>query len=407
MQAPASPRQWRWLLVAVALIGLGWFISAAGTALFPFALGLVLAYVLLPVVNGIEAVLPWPSHASLQRSLAILLVYLAVIVMVAVALISLVPTLVQQVTHFMELLPSYVERIQEDLEGWTSQYRAAVPEEVQAWVDRQVQAAVASLQGIGQSLALSAVRMVSSTVGTVIGLFIVPVWLFFVLKDQRQAMPAFYGMFPPDLRPTVRDIVFMVDYVLGRYIRAQLLLGLVVGVVTLAGLTALGVPFAPVLAVIAGIGELIPIIGPILGAIPAVLVVLATDPSRVFAVVLLFWGIQIIENNFLVPRIQGSAVQLPPPIIMILLVGAGEAIGVWGMLAAVPVAAILRDVFVYLYRRAGGHLPPTPTEQALAARVATETAPTKEEHEPSKAGGDRAVADSERQGAGVAVPPRS
>ncbi|MBI4498596.1 MAG: AI-2E family transporter [Chloroflexi bacterium] len=373
MQTFASVQVQRWLLVGVALVAALWFLYAAQTALLPFVLGLVLAYVLLPLVNLLEGALPWPRDRSLRRSLAVLLIYLAGLSALALAVAYLVPALAQQVSQFLDRLPIYAQRIQANLEEWTIQYRTMVPEDVQAWVDQQIQAGIASLQGVGQGLLLNLVRMVSATIGTVLGLFIIPIWLFFVLKDQPRAMPAFYGIFPPSVRPAVRDTVFIVDYILGRYIRTQLLLGGMVGLATFVGLTAIGVPFAPVLAVIGGFGELIPIIGPILGAIPAILVALATDPSHLIPVLILYWGIQFLENNLLVPRMQGAAVQLPPPIIMMLLVGAGEAVGIWGMLAAVPLAAILRDVFVYFYRRAGGHLPPTATEVALAAYLATHT----------------------------------
>ena len=376
------------MLAAGALTAAGWFFWTAGTALFPFALGSVLAYILLPLVNGLERVLPWPPAPSARRPLAILLVYIAVFGTAGAGLAYLAPALAREAAHFLELLPTYVEDAQASLEGWTSQYRTTIPETAQTWVDQQVESAAAGLQAVGAAVALNAVQMVSATVSTVLGLFIIPVWLFFVLKDQPKAMPAFYGIFPPETRATARDIVFIVDYVLGRYVRAQLLLGLFIGLVTLIGLTALGIPFAPVLAVIGGIGELIPIVGPILGAVPAVLVVLATDPSQTVVVILLYWGIQILENNLLVPRIQGSALQLPPAIIMILLVAAAEVVGIWGMIVIVPVAAILRDVFVYLYRRVGGHLDATATEVALEARLAA--VPSLEALEESTAGAARA-----------------
>ena len=115
------------------------------------------------------------------------------------------------------------------------------------------------------------------------------------------------------------------------------------------GLFLLGIRFSAVLGVIAGVTELVPVIGPLLGAIPGSLVTLATSPNDLVPVLLLYVGIQLVENALLVPRIQGRAVEIHPAIIMVILVVASEAAGLWGVLLAVPVAAVARDVFKYFY----------------------------------------------------------
>jgi predicted PurR-regulated permease PerM len=106
-----------------------------------------------------------------------------------------------------------------------------------------------------------------------------------------------------------------------------------------------------VLGLIAGIFEVLPNIGPYLGAIPAILVALATNPFSAIWVALAFFAIQMIENLLLVPRISGKSVQLHPALVMMVLVIGGQLAGFWGMLIAVPLTAIIRDVFLYLYLR--------------------------------------------------------
>ena len=112
----------------------------------------------------------------------------------------------------------------------------------------------------------------------------------------------------------------MVNSVIGSYVRAQLLSATIVGVMVFIGLSILGIKFAAILGLVAGLFGLIPIIGPLLGAVPGLLVTLASSPSQVLWVALVYVIVQLIENNLISPRIQGSAVRLNPAIIMVTLV---------------------------------------------------------------------------------------
>jgi predicted PurR-regulated permease PerM len=116
-------------------------------------------------------------------------------------------------------------------------------------------------------------------------------------------------------------------------------------------LVIIGVPFALILGLIAGVFEVLPYVGPILGAIPAVIVALLTDPGKALWVVIAFIAIQQVENLLLVPRVAGKSVKLHPALVMVVLVIGNQLAGFWGMLMAVPVTAVIRDIFKYLYLR--------------------------------------------------------
>ena len=146
-------------------------------------------------------------------------------------------------------------------------------------------------------------------------------------------------------------MVRIADRILSAYVRGQLLLCLFIGVMATLGLVVLGVQAPVALGLIAGILEVLPFIGPILGLVPAVIVATIQEPILGLWTLLLFIGIQQIENIFLVPRISGKAVELHPALIMVVLVVGNEAAGLLGMLVAVPLAAIVRDLFRYLYLR--------------------------------------------------------
>jgi predicted PurR-regulated permease PerM len=156
-----------------------------------------------------------------------------------------------------------------------------------------------------------------------------------------------------------------VDGLLGSYLRGQLLLCLIVGGMATIALILLGIDAALLLGTIAGVLELIPILGPYMGALPAVLIALVKEPILALWTALAFAAIQQIENLFLVPRISGNAVRFHPALVMVIVLMGSQLAGLWGLLVAVPVAAMIRDVYAYLYLRT--------TERGATPEMALET----------------------------------
>ncbi|MBI2886997.1 MAG: AI-2E family transporter [Chloroflexi bacterium] len=353
LQAESGQRNRR-ILVIVALCGVGLFLFLARGALTPFILGLALAYVALPLVRRIEGALPFSTERRGQaRLLALLSVYLAMLALLVLAGVLVLPMLVQQVLHFFELLPATVARAQEVLDSLAAEYQASVPPELRGGIEDALARSAQNLGSAVQEGLVKGLAVVSQTFSLLLGLLTIPVWLFYVLKDREQARAWFYRLVPAGAQEDVAAVAGIVDRVLSSYLRAQLFLGLAVGLLTGIGLALLGVPSALVLGLISGVTELIPILGPILGSVIGILVTLANAPEKVLLVLILYVGVQQLENNLLVPRIQGQAVAMHPAVIMVLLVLTSEVAGLWGMLVAVPIAAVCRDVFTYLYRRFG------------------------------------------------------
>jgi hypothetical protein len=151
----------------------------------------------------------------------------------------------------------------------------------------------------------------------------------------------------------VRNVLGIGDAVFKNYIRAMLTQGVIVGIMAYIALEILVVRYPIGLAVIAGVTEMIPIIGPIIGAVPAILVAVAQDPIKGLWVALAFLIIQQIENNLIVPKIQGDFLRLHPGVIIVLLVVAGALGGLVWVLLVVPMAALVRDLYQYSYLRLG------------------------------------------------------
>ncbi|MEA3397431.1 MAG: AI-2E family transporter, partial [Chloroflexota bacterium] len=156
---------------------------------------------------------------------------------------------------------------------------------------------------------------------------------------------------PIQFRKDVLNIVVLADGIFASYLRGQLLLGTIIGLLSMFGYSLLGVRFAVLLGLISGVFELLPNIGPILGGIPAVLVALTQGPALALWTALLAFGIQQVENLLLTPRVLGRSVKLHPVLVMIVLVIGSEIGGVLGLFLAPVTTAVLRDIFRYLYYR--------------------------------------------------------
>ncbi len=342
----------RLLLVLLAIIVVGWVIWHARGALTPFLIGAILAYLLAPVVEFVHRTMRLPAQfSSLSRALSVIITYVAVAAVMVVAGYYLIPPLISQTNQFIDNVPDYVTEVQAELNRLNNFYEQNVPDAVRTNIE-------GNLDSVGSQVATAvraAMQVTVSAVGTLIGfvagLAVLPLWLFYVLKDQRRGMMWFYNLWPDSWRADVRAVVGIIDRILAAYIRVQLFLGILIGVTTGVAMWLIGLKQAIVLGLFAGIFELVPVLGPWLAFLTAALVTLATDPNKLLLVGLAFLGIQQLENTFLVPKLQGDALRLNPAVIMMLLVIGGALWGLFGLIVIVPVTAVVRDVFVYLYHR--------------------------------------------------------
>jgi predicted PurR-regulated permease PerM len=187
--------------------------------------------------------------------------------------------------------------------------------------------------------------------------------MFYVLRDQPEMSATFYRLIPPAYREDAHQMTIVLDSLLGSYFRGQLILCLSVGLMTTLGLTLLGVDLALLLGTLAGIFELVPVLGPILGAIPAIIVTLAGSPSNLFWVIVLVFAVQQIENTLLVPQVARRSVHIPPALAILVLIVGSEVGGVLGAILSLPLTATVRDIARYLYLRLSDE-PLSPQEAA-------------------------------------------
>jgi predicted PurR-regulated permease PerM len=336
------------VLVAAAVVGIVLYLGRE--ALSPFVVGLLLVYLLHPPVDRLH-------RFGVPRWIAILVVYVVVAFALYQAISLTIRPLVEQIRTFVDDLPGLLAQLDQLYQGLNlpPQLRAALDE----WI-----AGLSQGGGIDPGVLVPVVNVTAGLVSSIFGYLIIPVWAFYLLKDRRELMAAADRSLPPDWRRDVWELVAIVDRVFGQWIRGQLFLGVTVGVATFAGLMILNATIDPIfgrfallLAISAGILELLPIIGPIIAAVPAVLLALTAGPQAAIAALLLYLVVQQVENNLLVPKIQGDAVEMHPSAVMFSLVLGGAIAGLLGAILALPVTAAARDVYRYAFRRVSG-IPP-------------------------------------------------
>ncbi len=365
-----SAKRWaRTAVVSAVVLLAAHFLSQARAAMPPFVLGAIGAYLLLPLVNRLDNVMrPVLRLRRVARSLAVFVVYGLAALGLLLVLAFIVPTIAGQIGFLAKRLPELVQRaytaVPEIVQEWLDTYNRMVPDDVRSAIERSVLNTIQSLLLALQAGIVRTVTLVFSTLSFVFGLLIVPLWTFFVLRDQPEMDASFYRLMPPAYREDMRNIRVLVERVLGAYLRGQLVLCFSVGFASTVGYALIGLDFALLLGTVAGIFEIVPVLGPTLGAIPALLVALATRPDRMVWVIVLAFMVQQVENAILVPQISAGIARMHPAVVMVILVVGSAVGGVVGVLLSVPLAATVRDVALYLSLRLADH--PLEPFEALA-----------------------------------------
>jgi len=365
-RAGGVPAQVALVLAAAAVLGS--ILYLARGALSPFIVGLLLVYLLDRPVTAL-------ARLGLPRILGIPVVY-AIVVLVAYEALRLtfVP-LVEQAQSFGRELPTLLQALDEQLRRLGELYRGLdLPPEVRRAVDAAMADIGAAVLRFDPTVLLPVFGSLAAFVASLFGYLVIPVWVFYVLLDPRELGEGLRGALPPAWRADATAVGEIVRRVVGHWVRAQLILGAIVGAATYAGLLVLGALIDPVLAryalflaLIAGILELLPVIGPIISAVPGILVGATAGLEPMLAVLLLYLVIQQVENHLLVPKIQGTAIELHPAVVIVAIVVGAAVGGVLGAVLALPIAATSRNVYRYFFARCGD--PPVSVDEALAAVV--------------------------------------
>ncbi len=329
-----------------------WLLWVLRSVLLPFIVGFILAFLLLPIIRWVEKRLSGagkkPKHKQLKRITIIVVVYLLSLAVIGLIVFYVIAVMGKSLLSMAQDAPQIIPNGLYTIKQWLKSIPLLSNPSIQGQIDALALQAGAALPDVLKDFLTRGVKNVQASAGMILGFGIMPIFIFFILKDWDRLRDKFYAALPLWTRTHTKSIFSILQTVVGRYIRGQLLLGLAVGLCAGILLFILKIEFALPLAIFAGLTEMVPMIGPWLGGGLGVLVTLATAPEKVIWVALGYLLIQLLENNLLVPRIQGSQMEIHPAIIIVLSVLGAYFAGILGFIIVLPLTMAIMKIFKYL-----------------------------------------------------------
>ncbi len=309
------------ILILLAL----WFIYLIRDVLIILFLSFILAILIDPLAD-------WFEKRKIPRGLAVLAVYVILITILSLILVLLVPPIILQFQQLIEKLPAYWEKI---AKTWIGEFA----------VKGDFKNLQESFKSVGAGLTRGIFVTLGGVFGSVAALFLVLVLTFYMVTQEDPIKKMIKSLIPAHYLPYVNQVSIKIKQKMIAWFKGQLILCLVVGCLAYVGLLILGVDYALALGLIAGITEIIPYVGPFIGATVAVFIAFGASPLKALMVVILYIIIQQLENNLLVPKVMKKTVGLNPIISIIALIIGAKLAGVAGVLLAIPFASIV-SIFI-------------------------------------------------------------
>ena len=324
----------RVILVLTLLILAGLAVFQLGDILLLIVVSGLLSYLLTPFVSWIESY-------GLNRSLATLLLFLIISIVLLLTFWFLLPVAVDQLSDLqagliLDQLETTIADLQARLEGPLAQ------------VGINDLDLLTTLKTLVTTFINDTLAQVPNVLGAMSNLVVVPFMMFFFIKDGHSIRKGIIDLVPNRYFEFSLNLLQKMDLQLGNYLRGQFLVAFVVGVMATVSLWLLGVDFFLVIGPVAGLANIIPYLGPVIGVLPAVMVSVVTTGTfeTVPAILIIFMAIQLIDNMILQPVIVAKNVELHPILVLVAILIGGKISGVAGLLLAVPLTAILKVIIM-------------------------------------------------------------
>ncbi|MBO0432084.1 AI-2E family transporter [Enterococcus sp. DIV0660C] len=311
----------------------------------------MLSAILLPLIVAgffyymFNTVVLFLEKHHVSRVYGYLLTLVFLIILVVLAIMNVIPQLVEQAIQLTKNLPLYAEETSQ----WLNELSQR--EEFKGInLEEQFATANLSLSNIFNlilvSLTSSVSKLISFMMQFFILLFTVPFILLFMFKDGHKFIDALSHFFPQSIRGELRQTVKELNETLSAYISSTMLDAVIIGVLSFIAMVLINQPYALLLAVICGITNIIPYVGPFIGAIPAVLVALFVSPWQALYVAIAILIIQQLDGNLIKPLLFGKTMNIHPLTIILVLIGAGSVAGIMGMLICIPVYGVMKTLIL-------------------------------------------------------------
>lgn len=330
-------------LIAIALVG--WLMWLLAPVLTPFIAAALLAYIGDPLADKLQ-------RLRLPRTLAVVVVFLTTFLAIGLLVLLIVPLIRTQISALLSALPDIVTQVEKVWLPWLIDF-AGLEADGNVGLGAFL-ARYSDMAGSwGTKIFLSLTKSGGALAAAVISLFLVPILTFYILRDWDSILLKMGALVPAAQQETVFQLARETDDVLGAFLRGQIMVMIALGVIYATGLSLIGLKFALAIGVVAGLVSFVPYLGFVFGiGLAGLTVVLEPDPLwRLVGVVATFSIAQLIEGSILTPKLVGDRIGLHPVIVIFSVAAGGQLFGFFGILLALPAAAVLSVLVRFAYRQ--------------------------------------------------------
>ena len=335
------------LVIVLIIVGVAfglWVLYRLASLVLVLVLAALLAYVIAPLVDLARRPIPLAGRSRrLPRGMAIALVYLVLAGGVSGAAALVLPTVTQQVNDIVSRAPTYAQSTVTWVHGWSRYYqRLRIPLELREKIDQSV---LVAGEGVVESVRGSVLALISALASDLPWLLLIPILAFFLLKDATSLRRTIVIALPHRVQLRAHQLFEEVNATLAAFVRAQLLACVLVGSLCGLGFAVLGIPYAALLGMLAGVLEFIPLVGPLLLAIVASTVSAFHAPGLVYWALGFLAVLRLVEDYVIYPRLMRRGIHVHPLAAIVAVLSGAELAGVAGMFLAVPAVAIVSVVY--------------------------------------------------------------
>lgn len=326
------------LLTKVSFIftAVGSFIAVL---LLPIVISVLLYYLLKPMVQRLESWLP------VNRTWAIILVYLVLTGFLIWGGATLFPMLQEQIMSFINNLPKYIVRVEKQATDILDNDRLVwLRPQLEDWISNYSSKAVDYAENFSKNILSWAGDFASAVTRVAVAIVMTPFIVFYLLRDSERLKESILKIIPVKWRQSVSRVMSDINSQWQGYVQGQVTVAIIVGIMFVILFSIIGLPYAVTLGIIAGFLNMIPYLGSFIAMIPVVILALVNGPWMVVKVAIAFTIEQTIEGRFVSPLVLGNKLSIHPIMILFILLASGSVFGVWGVLLGIPVYASLRVV---------------------------------------------------------------
>jgi predicted PurR-regulated permease PerM len=353
----------RWYVLALLLFT-GWLLYLLSPILTPFVVSALLAYLGDPLVDRLEA-------RKIRRSIAVTIVFVLILLLMLILAIVIMPQLENQISKLVKQVPLYIEWTRTTLLPWVDErfgryINLPDMEQLQLLLSENWKEAGGTILGMLDKISQSGITLL----GWAANIVLIPVLTFYLLRDWDRLVSGIHVLLPRSIEPVVARLASESDEMLGAFLRGQILVMAALGVIYTTGLTIVGLDFALLIGMFAGLVSFVPYLGLIIGILLAGIAAIMQFKGIEMLpwVVLVFIAGQLVEGMFLTPKLVGDRIGMHPVAVIFAIMAGGQLYGFFGILLALPVASVVMVLVKHAvthYRTSGLYIGNQPASEII------------------------------------------